>query len=159
MLWVIVVVLLTTPAYGQSSAPAVSNGPVEGLKGSLFKIPPMPPVEATPTFKLRVEGQWPLETPLEAIRRELGADTKRMRPLVPGTAGGAPPLVTVDLLAVYGSIKKSIQQARHEHAEREARQFVAEDLAPFCAINDCSHRDEAVTEGVIIAPSSAVSPR
>lgn len=153
-LWPFVVILLTVPAYGQSSASGSGEPVRDGLSVPTLKIPPLPALEqATPTFKLKVESDWPLETPLDAIRRELGADSNRLHPFVPGTAGGAPPLVTVDLLAVYSSIKKSIQQARREHAEREAREFVAADLAAFCAINDCSQRDQVATEGVIIARS------
>jgi hypothetical protein len=160
ILWPIFVLLLTAPAYGQTSAPVVSAERIsEALQRSTIEVAPLPAAETMPTFKVKVESDWPLETPLEAIRRELSTDVQRTRPFVPGTAGGTPPLVTVDLLAVYGSIRKSIQQARRAHAEREARQYVVDDLAAFCAINDCSRPDDVAIEGVILAPSSAASPR
>jgi hypothetical protein len=155
--WSILVVLLAAPAHGQTSAPAVSADRISrGLSDPAITItiPPIAPADDTPTFRIKVEGGWPLETPLDAIRRELAAESKRTFRYVHGTAGGAPPLVTVDLLAVYGSIK----QAWHEHAEREAKQAVAADLAAFCAINDCS-RDRVAPEGVIVArPLSAPQP-
>ena len=152
-LWPILLILLTVPAFGQGPASGSREPVSEGLNVPRLKIPPLLAAEATPTFKLKVESEWPLETPLDVLRRELGTESKSTRRLVPGTAGGAAPLITVDLLAVYGSIKKSIQQARREHAEREAREFVAEDLAAFCAINDCPRNDQVATEGIIIARS------
>jgi hypothetical protein len=157
--WPSLIILLAVPAYSQTSAPVVSAEHVsEGLKRPTLEIPPLPTAEAIPTFKVRVESGRPVETPLDGIRRELGTESGRAGAFVPGTAGGAPPLVTVDILAVYGAIRKGVQQARREHAEQEARRQVAEDLAAFCAINDCSQRDPIAAESVII-PQPPSAPR
>ena len=120
----------------------------DGLKRPAIDIPPLPPAADTPRFKTSTEGEWPVETPLQVIRRELAQEhTSRPAPV----AGITPPLVSVDVLPAIMSAIQKVKDARHEHAEAEARQMVDEDLQAFCAVHDCDQPATGGTEGVIVA--------
>jgi hypothetical protein len=120
----------------------------EGLQRPALDIPPLPPAADTPRFKTSTEGQWPVETPLQVIRRELAeAHTSRPAPV----AGITPPLVSVDVLPAILSAIQKVKDARHAHAEADARQMVDEDLQAFCAVHDCDQQPGSASEGVIVA--------
>lgn len=134
---------------GSADMPPVDPEHVsEGLKRPAIDIPPLPPVADTPRFKTSTEGQWPRETPLQVIRRELAeAHTSRPAPV----AGITPPLVSVDVLPAIMSAIQKVKDARHARAEAEARQMVDEDLQAFCAVHDCSQQPASESEGVVVA--------
>ena len=145
-------------AAGQDAAPGAEQPPVsadriqEALQRPALKIPPVP-LDTTPIFRSKVEGEWPLETPLQVIRRELAEEAHGRRPGVAGTAGGAAPLMSVDLLEIAASVRNALQQSRRQHAEAEARQMVQEELDEFCRVHDCS-----ATGGVGVAVAEGVIP-
>jgi hypothetical protein len=131
-----------------SNAMALAQEPVAPLK-----IPPLPPADTAPTFHIKVEGGWASETPLQVIRRELAEESTGSHRIVPG-GGTTPPLVAVDVLpAIMGAIK-SVRAARYAHAVADARERVAEDLADFCSVNDCSPVAQSPEDGVIIGVGS-----
>ena len=107
----------------------------ERLKQPALIIPSDP---GPPTFRVRIEQDYPVETVLEMIRREIGEEAQlpaSRRPLPKATtASGAQPLGGVDLLAIYGAIRKAMYAAN----ERQARREVEEALAEFCRVRDCS---------------------
>jgi hypothetical protein len=116
-------------------------------------IPPLPALNEPPTFRIKVESDWRIETPLQVIRRELAEDSGAHR-IVPG-GGTTPPLVAVDVLPAIVGFVKQIRDARYAHAVADARERVAEDLAAFCAINDCDTAAQSPAEGVVITPPPA----
>jgi hypothetical protein len=130
---------------------ALPSPPPERISQAVHDPPALqiPPVTAPePTFHVDVQATPPLETPLDAVRKELaataGAGGRR-----PTGSGGATPLAQVDVLpAIYAAIH-AYGAMRREHAEADARRQVVEDLARFCAVHDCSQVEPAV-EGVIV---------
>ena len=111
-----------------------------------LRIPPEPP-PAQPTFRAEVPGTLPLETALDAVRRELGATPRPGHLVTPLT--GVEGMVAgsqVDVLpAILGLVHK-IQRARYERTERQIQADVTAELADFCEVNDCS----VVNEGLVL---------
>ena len=109
----------------------------EGLQRPTLKIPPLEP--AIPVFRGSVEVDLPLDTPLQAMRRELAADS--------GYSGRGP-----DIIGAVMGIVKRIKAARRAHAEAEIRKEVQAELNVFCAEHDCSVLEDGPPpiEGVII---------
>lgn len=117
---------------GQESAPAAPPAPDppvsvenirEGLKRPRLQIPA---IDSTPVFRGSVVVDLPLDSPLEAARRELAADS--------GYRGGR----GFDILGAVTGIVKSIKAARRAHTEAEIRKDVQAALNAFCAEHDCS---------------------
>lgn len=109
----------------------------EGLQRPALKIPP---IEVLPVFRGSVEIDLPLETPLQAMRRELAADS--------GYSGKS----GFDVLPAVLGIVKRIKASRRAHAEAEIRKEVQAELDAFCAEHDCSvlEKGPLPIEGVII---------
>ena len=109
----------------------------EGLQRPTLKIPPVDPL---PVFRGSVEVDLPLDTPLEAMRRELAADS--------GYSGRR----GIDVLGAVMGIVKSIKSARRARAEADIRTEVQAELNAFCAEHDCSALEDGPPpiEGVII---------
>jgi hypothetical protein len=97
----------------------------EALQRPGLKIPPIDP---TPVFRATVEVDLPLDTPLQAVRRELAADH--------GATGGR--LGGFDVLGAVTGIVKSIKSAYRAHAEVEIRKRVQAEIDAFCAEHDCA---------------------
>lgn len=138
---------------GQASTPAMPTTPPDspsdplspvsldrvhqGLQRSTLKIPPIDPL---PVFRGSVEIDLPLDTPLDAMRRELAADS------------GYSERRGVDVLGAVMGIVKRVKSARRARAEAEIRREVQAELNAFCAKHDCSALEDgpAPIEGVII---------
>jgi hypothetical protein len=145
-------------------APPVNDLPVstERVKTALQKpttirLPPEPEVAH---FRTEViENDWPLETVLEALRRELAADVARKR-IIPL---GSPTLASVDLIPLLMKLRDTVKTALRERAERNARREVAEALAEFCSEHDCSVFEQAppglMPEGVRISVAPPAGSR
>jgi len=104
--------------------------------------------ELAPTF--RVEVQAPrLETVLDAVRRELGANPHG-HSLLPGAAlrpADARQLAvgrSVDVLPAIVGLARQIQKARRERSERRIHDEVSAELAAFCEVNDCAASNEGL---------------
>ena len=129
------------PSDPRSSAPDPKS-PVsvervrEGLQRPVLKIPQ---IEVLPVFRGSVEVDLPLDTPLQAMRRELAAES--------GYSKRAP-----DIIGAVMGIVKRVKAARRAHAEAEIRKAVQEELNAFCAQHDCSVLADGPPpiEGVII---------
>ena len=106
------------------------------------------PVEITPIFRAKVDVDLPLETPLEAIRRELAESS--------GYSGRG----GIDILALGMSLVRKIQDVRRAHAEANARREVQEALAAFCATHDCSVLESGPLplEGIFFPRAATTSP-
>lgn len=129
--------------------PVVSTGRLrDALRGTLLRIPAMPAPE-TATFHVEIHAPWPVETPLDAVRKELAAAARTNTPRL-RTATGAIPIVQLDAMPAIENAIHRVRAIRREHAEDVARREVADDLAQFCAAHDCSQADEQSIEGVII---------
>lgn len=145
--------LAAAPAAFAQDAAALEPGGVsaerisEGLKRPELDIPPWP-VGDIPTFKVKVRGDWPIETNLEFVRRQMAEEAGTAHQIVPG-AGMTPPLVTYDVLPAIMRGIKYIRDVRYAHAVDDARERVAEDLAAFCAEHDCEPARPPAGEGVI----------
>lgn len=138
--------LMVFMAVAQSPAPAPPSPPDppvsverirEGLQRPTLKIPP---VEPLPVFRGSVETDLPLDTPLQAMRRELAAES--------GYSGGR----GFDILGAVMGIVKSVKSAYRAHREAEIRKQVQAELNAFCAEHDCSVLENGPPpiEGVII---------
>jgi hypothetical protein len=89
-----------------------------------------------PLFRAEVEAiDWSTPSILETIRGELAASPGRPAPF---QAGGVTPAATVDLLQLAVAIKDRIAASRRAGAERDIKRRVREELAAFCAAQDCS---------------------
>ena len=108
----------------------------EGLQRPSLKIPPL---EVTPVFRGSVEVELVLDTPLQAMRRELAAES--------GYSGRRP-----DIIAAVMGIVSRVKAARRARAEAEIRKEVQAELNAFCAEHDCSVLEDGPPpiEGVII---------
>ena len=95
----------------------------EGLQRHALKIPPL---EVLPVFRGSVEVELVLDTPLQAMRRELAQSS--------GYSGAR----GVDVLGAVMGIVKGIKAARRTRAEAEIRREVQAELNAFCAEHDCS---------------------
>ena len=109
----------------------------EGLQRPTLKIPP---IETLPVFRGSVEVDVPLDTPLDAMRRELAADS--------GYSGRR----GIDVLGAVMGIVRRVKSARRARAEADIRKEVQAELNAFCAEHDCSALEDgpAPIEGVII---------
>jgi hypothetical protein len=144
-----VVVAVMLIAASQAVAPAVSPPsqvpelPVnvehvrEALQRPGLKIPSVDP---TPVFRATVEVDLPLDSPLQAMRRELTENSGYR-----GRSG-------VDILAAVMGMVKSIKSARRAHAEVEIRKEVQAELDAFCAEHDCSVLEDGPPplEGIVL---------
>jgi hypothetical protein len=112
----------------------------EGLQRPALKIPPIEPSVPVPVFRGAVEVDIPLDTPLQAMRRELAAES--------GYSGRS----GFEVIGAVMSIVKRIKAARRAHAEAEIRTEVQAELNAFCAEHDCSVLEDGPPpiEGVII---------
>ena len=139
--------LMALMAAAQSPAPAPESPPEppvsvervrEGLQRPALKIPPIEP--AVPVFRASVEVDIPLDSPLQAMRRELAAES--------GYSGRS----GFEVIGAVMSIVKRIKAARRAHAEAEIRAEVQAELNAFCAEHDCSVLEDGPPpiEGVII---------
>ena len=136
---------------GAKDSPVSSNRVSEGLRRPELQLPPLP--EEPPIFHVDVTGK--LETPLDAIRREL-REAAGLPPWKGGTSinppvGVAPVLAQFDVLPALIGLVTKIKTIRREHAEAQARQMVQQELAAFCATHDCSQVVQEPLEGVIIS--------
>ena len=131
------------PPIPSSQSPIPDPSPVsverirEGLQRPALKIPA---IEVLPVFRGSVEVDLPLDTPLEAMRRELAANSGYV-----GRSG-------IDVLGAVMGIVQRIKSARRAHAEAEIRKEVQAELNAFCAEHDCSVLESGPLpiEGVII---------
>ena len=132
-----------------TSAPDVPVSAEHVSRGLQVQDPiriPAPPPPAEPSFHIEVEGKPPLETALEAVRRELAAERHPPRGVTPLYGIGGVAGANVDVLPAILGLVRSIQRARYERAERQIHADVTAELAGFCAVNDCS----AVNEGLVL---------
>jgi len=143
----IAVALLALMAAAQSPAsppPSAPELPVsverirEGLQRPALRIPPIEP--AVPVFRASVDVDLPLDSPLQAMRRELAADS--------GYSGRS----GFEVIGAVMSIVKRIKAARRARAEAEIRIEVQAELNAFCEEHDCSVLEDGPPpiEGVII---------
>ncbi len=114
----------------------------EGLQhpGPALKIPP---IEAIPVFRARVEEEAPrLDNPLQGMRRELAEHPTG----VGGRLGG------FDVLGAVMGIVKSIKSVHRAHTEAEIRKEVQSALDAFCLEHDCSVLEDAPPplEGIVL---------
>jgi hypothetical protein len=129
-------------APGAPSGDAISAARVsQGLQAQPRLQMPLPS-DLTPTF--RVEVQAPrLETVLDAVRRELGANPREhSNTPLPGTVWAA----EVDVLPAIVGLVRQLQRARRERSERRIHDEVIAKLAAFCVVNDCA----ATNEGLLL---------
>jgi hypothetical protein len=138
---------------GQSPAPLQPPDPPvppvsverihEGLQRPALTIPPL---EVLPVFRGSVEVELVLDTPLQAMRRELAEDS--------GYSGRR----GIDVLGAVMGIVKGIKAARRTRAEAEIRQEVQAELNAFCAEHDCSVLESGPPpiEGIIIPRKRAI---
>lgn len=129
----------SAPEPKQADGASTPSPPIERLRERLQQPELKMPTDVdTPTFRVRIRQDYPVETVLEMIRREIAEDARGSAPRQPlpkaVTASGAQPLAAVDLLAIAGAIKKAFYAAN----ERQARREVEEALAEFCKVRDCS---------------------
>lgn len=114
---------------------------VKGLRRPWLTLPPLP--QEAPTF--RIEAVDPVETALDAMRRDL-----RENPVGPwtlvrgGRAGGT------DILGLVTGAVKMVQRARYAADERRIHQEVTAELDEFCRIHGCSTRERLAIEGMIL---------
>jgi hypothetical protein len=115
----------------------------EGLQRPALTIPPL---EILPVFRGSVVVDLPLDTPLEAMRRELAEDS--------GYSGRR----GVDVLGAVMGIVKRVKAARRAHAEAEIRKEVQAQLNAFCAEHNCAALEDGPPpiEGVIIPRRRAI---
>ena len=125
----------TTPS-STSELPVSVDRVREGLQRPALKIPQ---IEVLPVFRESVEVDLPLDTPLQAMRRELAAES--------GYSGRRPNLIAAVMTVVNG-----IKAAYRTHKEAEIRERVQVELNAFCAEHDCSVLEDGPPpiEGVII---------
>lgn len=138
----------TQAAAPGAETPVVSPDHVsDGLRRPELFIPPVDIQE--PTFRSGVTEK--LETPLDAIRRELQEEA-RLRPWERSDYHYQPGVIAqVDVMPALYSLVAKIKSIRREHAEAEARQMVQEELDAFCAQHDCTEAAEQLPlEGVIL---------
>jgi len=109
----------------------------ERLQRPAIKIPPL---EVLPVFRESVLVDLPLDTPLQAMRRELAAESGYR-----GRGG-------VEVIALVMRMVNGIKAAYRAHKEAEIRERVQVELNAFCAEHDCSVLADGPPpiEGVII---------
>jgi hypothetical protein len=130
----------------------VGAQPPDDSRPQPLKIPALPALEdPTPTFRIKIEPDWPIETPLQVIRRELGEEASGPRARHSGVDGMTTPLVSVDVMPMIMSAIASMKAAHHAHLEADAEQRVEAELADFCTVNNCTTLIPA-GEGVVVAP-------
>jgi hypothetical protein len=124
---------------------------IEHIQRWLLERPlQIPPVTASePAFRIDVDAEWPRETPLDVARKELSTTSRANRPTIP-TPSGAVPLVQIDVMPALQQAIHRMRDIRREHAQRNARRLVADDLAQFCADHDCSQVEQPQREGVFV---------
>jgi hypothetical protein len=106
----------------------------------------IPPLEVLPVFRGSVEVELVLDTPLQAMRRELAEDS--------GYSGRR----GVEVLGAVMGIVKRVKAARRARAEADVRQEVQAELNAFCAEHDCSVLEggSPPIEGVILPRKRAI---
>jgi hypothetical protein len=118
---------------GQDPAPAAPPPPDvpvsvenirEGLQRPALKIPPVEP-SLTPVFRVTIVDKV-LDTPLQAMRRELAEDS--------GYSGRG----GVEIIGLVMGMVHSIKAAHRAHEEAVIRNEVQEALDAFCVEHDCS---------------------
>jgi hypothetical protein len=129
----------------------------DGLDRPALKIPP--PTESLATFRTSIEGKAPVfESVLEGMRRDLARWSGA------GSAGPQPPDVNsipasrtqvqgTDVLPIIAGLRKKWNEARADRVRRD----VAEELAAFCKVNDCTVLEGGVSttaEGIVVPPQS-----
>ena len=132
-------------AANQTSAPAdpppASDLPVsverikEGLQRPTLKIPTIDP---TPVFRATVEVDLPLDSPLQAMRRELAQDS------------GYSQKIGRDILPAIMGIVRGIRSAYRAHSEAEIRKEVQAEIDAFCAEHDCTVLEGPPPEGIVL---------
>jgi hypothetical protein len=131
---VLAVVLMAAGQADNPAAPAPIPDPpasVERIREALLrdgehpalKIPP--PVDFTPVFRATVVDKV-LDTPLQAMRRELAEDS--------GYSGRG----GVEIIGLVMGMVRSIKAAHRAHEEAAIRKEVQEALNAFCAEHDCT---------------------
>jgi len=138
-------VVMALMAAAQSPAPTPPTTPEspvsvervrEGLQRPALKIPE---IEVLPVFRGSVEVDLPLDTPLQAMRRELAGES--------GYSERRP-----DIIGAVMGIVKRIKAARRAHAEAEIRKEVQAEIDAFCVEHDCSVLENGPPplEGIIL---------
>ena len=142
-------------AAGQDSAPAAPPSPDvpvsvenirEGLQRPALKIPPVEP-SLTPVFRVTIVDKV-LDTPLQAMRRELAEDS--------GYSGRG----GVEIIGLVMGMVRSIKAAHRAHEEAAIRKEVQEALDAFCAEHDCSVLADGPPplEGVVLPRNARPGP-
>jgi hypothetical protein len=145
-----------TPA-GQSAGPDGTTLPVsiERVQEGLQRPPglKLPNPEEMAYFRATIEEALPLDSVLDAMRRDLAA--WRGYPITAPTSRPQPLVVEIELLGLARSFLKW-------RAERHARHTVQEALNEFCSTHDCSVVEGAAPiEGVLmprVRPLSSSAP-
>lgn len=103
-------------------------------------IPPLPPPDR-PTFRVNVTASPPLETVLDAVRRELAANPRGADDY--GARDNT--IVRVDVLPAITRAIRRVQKAQRVRSERQIHANVTAELEAFCLAHDC----EAANEGLL----------
>ena len=125
----IVAVLMLSAQDSTPAAPPTPDLPVsvENIREGLKRPPALkiPPIDPTPVFRGSVEVDLPLDSPLQAMRRELAAES------------GYQERAFNILDAVMGIVHGAKARWR-AHTEAELRKEVQAALKAFCDQHDCS---------------------
>lgn len=140
------------PDTDEQALPVSVERVYEGLQRAPLKIPPL---DSAANFRIRIEERtFPLETVLEAVRRELAAQVRGPNASQRTFTGAQPLIVSPNMIDVVTTIVGRINKARRERAERVVREEIAQELTAFCAEHDCSVYETSPNphEGIILPP-------
>ena len=151
---VVAVMLMAVSQAGGASPPPPGDLPVsvehvrEGLQREASKIPALkiPAVEVLPVFRASVEVDLPLDSPLQAVRRELAAESGYQER-------------AFNILDAVMGIVRGVKSAWRAHTEAEIWKEVQAALNAFCDQHDCSVMSgPPPLEGIILPRAARPSP-
>jgi len=132
----VALLVLALTAVDQAAAPSPdpADQQVERVRAALERPQSkltLPEIHAD--FKVHIEVRRPLQDIFDKPPWQLPPIGWRP-PAVGYTAFGGIPMVNLDLMAIGGAIARSVNDARHAHAARNASDEVREAIAEYCAV-------------------------